>query len=94
MDIIKSFRKCVFCREKGKNLLYVRQVGCYGETGANYAYHGKCLNMVACEPENYRSRQIDMAIDIVDLIKYWKREDTKRAKRAQERCDYIKQTCV
>ena len=93
---MKWFKKCVFCRKKKNNLLYIKNPGMYSDT--TIAYHFKCLDKIACEPENYTNRQVDMVIKIVDLIKDLKTEEAeekaKQKKLMKESCEYIKQQYI
>lgn len=87
-------KKCRFCKKKG-NLLHVNRMGIYGAKSLwVWSYHSHCLNDVACEPEKYSTRQVDMAIEVVDCIKEWKEEDERRNTTALKRCEYLKQHCI
>ena len=93
---MKWFKKCVFCRKKENDLLYIKSFGMYSDT--TIAYHFKCLDKIACEPENYTNRQVDMVIKIVDLIKDLKTKEAKQKaeqkKLIKESREYIKQQCI
>ena len=93
-DPFKRRRKCKFCKKISSNLKYVRYRGMYGDAGWNYAYHEKCLREVICAPEKHKSIDVDMAIEIIDLIKEWKAVDKKEAEKCKERCEYLKKHCV
>lgn len=94
MGIInKLTKRCIFCGNKG-GAIYVPDYGIYSETCAGNYYHPKCLKEIMCEPEKYKTRVVDMAIDIVDRIKSTKEKEERRKKREARRCEYLKSHCI
>ena len=89
----RIFRRCCFCRKKD-DLKFVNAYGGYGEVGWFYAYHESCLNEVLCSPETHTHGEADLAIEIVDNIKYWKKRDEDDKERARQSCEYLKKACT
>ena len=93
-DPFKKYRKCQFCRQRDSALLYVPRRGIYGGAGWFYAYHKSCLRDVACDPEKYSSILVDMAVEIIDLIKVWKKDEERQKKDVKEKCKFLKEQCI
>jgi len=93
MGIFKWNCRCLICRERGKNLEYVRQLGLYGEAGWWYAYHQKCLDLACESPEDHSHRQVDAALEIINHIAWWKRNDESLMERFDQKCYEIKNKC-
>lgn len=92
-NLFKVFERCCFCK-KDSNLEYVNRHGIYGDAGMNIAYHEKCLHLVCDSPEDYGHRMIDKAINIINLIKYWKKRDEERKEKLRFNCKYLKENCA
>lgn len=94
MGIInKLTKRCVFCGNKDETK-YVPAYGLYGQSRPGNYYHNECLMEVMCEPEKYKTRIVDMAIDIADRIKGTKALKMCREEQEKKRCDYLKSLCV
>ena len=96
-DILKRFRKCCFCRKRDDILKYIPRHGIYGfggNVGTNIAYHEKCLYFVCDEPRQYSNIMVDKAVEIVDLIKYRKKEHQNMIERLNYNCKYLKENCI
>jgi len=94
MDIIRPLRRCFFCKKRNKDLKHIPVRGIYGEMSQAmfYSYHDQCLKTVLCEPEK-NIGFIDLAIEIADLTKYWKKEQYLRIEHAKKQCEYAKKLC-
>lgn len=80
MDVLKLFRKCFVCGQKGTELRKTPLKvygGTYNYHTVRFAYHPGCLKAVLCNPENYNNEIVDMAIKIANIIKDQKREEKR-----------------
>ena len=94
MDIIKSLRRCFFCKKRGKDLKHIPVRGIYGEMSQAlfHSYHDQCLKTVLCEPEK-NIGSVDLAIEIADLVKHWEKEKDSKIERAKKQCEYARKLC-
>lgn len=84
MDIFKVFKGCFFCHKK-KNLITHSKTGRIYEGFEYHYYHKDCLNSILKNPEQFTSRQVDMAIEIVDQIKIDIEKDNSRKDRRSQK---------
>lgn len=97
MGIINMLTKrCIFCKSR-EGTEYVPDYGIYGEESGNW-YHKECLNEIACDPEKYPSRLVDMAVEMIERIKEYKKRTAEAEEREKQRIkqniEFLKSHCV
>lgn len=93
LGFLKIFRrKCCFCGQRSGDL---KTVSSYGGNG-NYdtIYHEKCLHLICDESRQYSNKMIEIAVDIVDRIRYWKVREEQRKERFRCSCEYLRENCI
>lgn len=85
-------KKCIFCGSRAGERKYVPCYGIYGEMSGMSGnwYHEGCLREIVCEPERFKSRTVDLAVDMVDRIKETKRRKDMETARRKKQCEYLK----
>lgn len=92
MDIFKPFRRCFFCKKRGKTLEKIPQWGMYS-TDFYFTYHPQCLKAVLCEPEKYGHEKVDRALQIAVLIEEGKAEEKKKRMQNIMKMRVAKEVC-
>lgn len=89
-DLFKRFRRCPFCGGRD-NLQYIRGHGIYGGDGRYLAYHHACLRAIAYDPEHYSNKDVDVAVELIDLIESKEQRRQEKIRQVMKKYEYLRE---